>query len=174
MWVTQTYLGANEPDAKLFVYYLFEDYVREQQAFTRSVQHELEDLGEMYGSSVSLLMPNKRYAAKIGAEMRGVEGLWHEVRGKLPGLLISTQPLSEFKPSSTEFTIIPFTSLSPSDAAAVVNKARRLLDDQLQWNYASAAPMKRESMWQRFVEALELKPGVAGIRIDLKKLASRK
>jgi hypothetical protein len=41
MWVTQTYLGVVEPDAQLYVYYLFENYKREQKAFTDRIQQEL-------------------------------------------------------------------------------------------------------------------------------------
>lgn len=174
MWVTQTYLGVVEPDAKIFVYYLFEDYVPEQEEFTRSVQRKLETLGEIYGNSVSLLMPNKRYTAQVGAEMRKVEGLWKLVHGKLPGLLISTQPLSKFDPGSTEFTVIPFTRLTPRDAADAIDKVRRLIDGQLHWDFEDRPMEERPGLWKKFFDALELKPGVAGIRLDLKKLTSRK
>ncbi|MBB1074234.1 hypothetical protein HUU62_07370 [Rhodoferax sp. 4810] len=173
MWVTQTYLGTVEPEAKLFVYYLYEDYIPEQEAFTRTVQRKLESLGETYGNSVSLLMPNERYTAQIGGEMRKVEGLWKEVHGKLPGLLISTEPLSSFSPRTAEFTIVPFTRLSPESAADTIDKVRRLLDDQLHWNYEVAPSKGRPGVWSRIAAATELKPGVAGIRIDLKKLFTR-
>ena len=120
-------------------------------------------------------MPNERYIAQIGGEMRKVEGLWHQVNGKLPGLLISTEPLSNFNPSSVEFTLISFTQLSPDAAADTVDKVRKLLDKQLQWmklNPQNEAPSP--TLWQRIVESVELKPGVAGVRFDLKKFAARK
>lgn len=67
MWVTQTYLGNPEPDASLFIYYLHEDYAREQVKFTENIQRHMEDLGTLYGSDVSLFVPNSRFTAQIGA-----------------------------------------------------------------------------------------------------------
>jgi hypothetical protein len=174
MWVTQTYLGTVEPDAKLFVYYLYEDYIPEHEAFTRVVQSNLESLGDIYGSSVSLLMPNKRYTAQIGGEMRKIKGLWNQVHGKLPGLLISTEPLSGFSPASAEFTIIPFVRVTPAGAAETIDKVRKLLDKQLEWDYEHTSDQTDMTPWERFTEALELKPGIAGIRLDLKKLIQRR
>ncbi len=76
MWVTQTYLGTVEPDVKVFIYYLFEDYNPDQTDFTNAVQFELEKMGAVFESNVSLLMPNPRYAARIEAEVRSIEKLW--------------------------------------------------------------------------------------------------
>ena len=98
MCVTQTYLGTVEPDAKVFVYYFFEDYDPEQKRFTDRVQRELERLGELFGDQVSLLMPNPRYAGRIEAEVRENMALWTSLRGKFPGLFVSTLPLSKIAP----------------------------------------------------------------------------
>ena len=54
MWVTQTYLHPAEPNAKVFIYYFFEDYNDSQVELTRRVQHELERMGEIHGGNVSL------------------------------------------------------------------------------------------------------------------------
>lgn len=37
MWITQTYLKSPEPDAKLHVYYLYQDYVDQDVAITREI-----------------------------------------------------------------------------------------------------------------------------------------
>jgi hypothetical protein len=44
MWVTQTYLGVVEPDAQVYVYYLFEDYNHEQKEFTDRVPPVIEEI----------------------------------------------------------------------------------------------------------------------------------
>jgi len=73
MWVTQSYLATVEPDVRVFVYYLFEEY-NEQKEFTENVQLHLERMGEVHGGNVSFLMPNPRYADRIESEMSVVIG----------------------------------------------------------------------------------------------------
>lgn len=75
MWVTQTYLGTVEPEASVFIYYLYTNYIDAQVEFTNAVQRELEKFGEAYGSDVSLQMPNPNYAEKIEAEVREIRAL---------------------------------------------------------------------------------------------------
>ncbi|ATI26062.1 MULTISPECIES: hypothetical protein [Ralstonia solanacearum species complex] len=172
MWVTQSYLAAVEPDAKVFIYYLFEDYNPEQIAFTEAVQQRLEQLGEIYGGDVSLLMPNSRYAARIEAEVRGIGDFWWTLQRKLPALLISTCPLSKFSPSTAEFSLISFASTDPAGAAEAVERVRRIADQQLRWSFESKPEKEKVSIWRHFFDALELKPGIHGVRLDLKKLGA--
>lgn len=174
MWVTQSYLATAEPDAKVFIYYLFEDYNPDQVAFTTAVQERLERLGESYEGAVSLLMPNPRYAARIEAEVRGIEDFWWTLQGKLPALLISTSPLSQFSPGSAEYSLISFANTNPDGAAQAVEKVRRISDAQLRWGFEKKPEKVKLSVWRHFFDALELKPGLAGVRLDLKKLGSNR
>lgn len=174
MWVTQSYLATAEPDAKIFIYYLFEDYNPDQVAFTSEVQERLERLGESYGGSVSLLMPNPRYAARIESEVRSIQDFWWTLHGKLPALLISTSPLSKFSPGLAEYSLISFTNTSPEAAATAVEKVRRLADAQLKWDFEKKPEKEKASIWRHFFDALELKPGLAGVRLDLKKLGAKR
>jgi hypothetical protein len=98
MWVTQTYLGTPDPEADVFVYYLYLNYVDEQKIFTDKLQRELETLGDVFGGKVSLQMPSSRYAGKVEAEVRENKALWEAVYSELPGLLVSTVPLAEISP----------------------------------------------------------------------------
>lgn len=170
VWVTQTYLGDVERDAQLFVYYVYEDYAEAQKCFTMKVQEELERLGTVYGPRVSLLMPNSRSSDSIESELRNrLDALWRTIQGKLLGLLVCSRPLSEFDFSSGDYVILPFADESPQEAARVVSRVRKLLDDQLEWSQSVSQKVSSEPLWKRFFCALELKPGVGGIRIDLKK-----
>jgi len=170
MWVTQTYLGCVEPDAKLFVYYFYEDYVREQKSFTDRVQQELEQLGEAFGDKVSLLMPNPRYAGRIEAEVREFRELWESLHGNLPGLFVSRKPLANLKPSDDGCVYIPFETKNPEEAAAVIQRVRGVANETMSWDFAQQPRPKQKSFGERLGEAIELKPGVFGFRIDLKKL----
>jgi hypothetical protein len=171
MWVTQTYLASVEPDARLFVYYMFEDYVSSQKRFTASVQRALEDLGEVFGDKVSLLMPNPRFAGRIEAEIRSNPDLWGLLRTKLPGLLISKVPLARFENDRDICVYIPFDSEHAAHVADVIQEVRRLTSDTLSWDFAKGSETKKATFGHRLLDALEIKPGIWGFKIDLKKLA---
>lgn len=170
MWVTQTFLGNPEPDADLFVYYLFENYAKDQKKFTRNLQGSMEDLGEMFGPRVSLFAPNSRFAAKIGGELRDIRDLWGTFAGRLPGLLVSTCPLSEFDKSSGTYHFFSLKNLSKDEAGKVIGHVRQLADEQIDWCRANDTRTVSESLWRRLYGALEMKPGIFGFKVDLKKL----
>lgn len=173
MWVTQTYLGNVEPDAKVFVYYLFEDYNREQKEFTERVQDSLGDMGVLYEPDVSLFMPNPKYAARIEAEVRGIQNLWWSLQGKLPGVFVSTTPLSEFNIQKGNYYFASFNETNPSTAAIVIRNTGKLIDDQLAYEFKNIKPSQEKGLLKRVYEAIETKPGVFGFTIDLKKLAQK-
>lgn len=172
MWVTQTYLGKPDPNAELFVYYVYEDYVPTQARFTKALNEHLGNLGHTYREKVSLFVPNSKFTAPIAGELREIRLLWDAMHGKLPGILIARRPLSEFNPED-EFYLVPFTGANPRDVAEVVDQVHRTLHEQLSNNRLTQRKLstKGPNGWcERFYNALELKPGYSGVRIDLKKL----
>ena len=169
MWVTQTYLHPAEPNAKVFIYYFFEDYNDSQVELTRRVQHELERMGEIHGGNVSLYMPNERYADRIESEMREMTELWQHVSGSLPGLIISNKPLSALT-KRDEITYIPFHDMSAENVAKIIAEVRATTDFKLNQSSEEATQHGASRMWSRLGEAVELKPGLFGVRMDLRKL----
>lgn len=168
MWVAQTYLGTVEPNAKLFVYYLYTGN-REENTFSKRLQEELEKAGASYGEQVSILVPNQRYADRIEAEVRQHMDLWMALDQNLPGLLISPRPLAKWKLEHKDNIYVPFDIDTPDAAADVILRLRGMADATLRAGAIPAAPIKRTfrgAVW----EAIELKPGVFGFRVDLKKL----
>lgn len=170
MWVTQTYLGTVEPDARLFVYYFFEDYNDRQKAFTQRVQREMEALGEVFGERVSLLMPNPRYAGQIEAQVRENKQLWSSVSGKLPGLFISRKPLMKLTSVDDECFFVPFETQDVRQVAGVIQRIRGIANDTLNWDFANQEKPAPKSFGGMLLDAIELKPGIFGFKIDLKKL----
>ena len=157
----------------MVVEYLFEDYVDEQRKFTEKVQRALERLGEVYGGSVSLLMPNPNYADRIEAEVREIRPVWELVHESLPGLLISTTPLAKLEKLPDECYYVPFDlRLSPSMVANEIAEARKLVDKTLIVK-ATGRDSEVKSIYRRIGEAIELKPGLFGFRIDLKRLFAK-
>ena len=170
MWVTQTYLGIVEPEAKVFVYYLYEDYVDDQKRFTEHLQRELERLGDVFGGQVSLLIPNPRYKGRIEAEVREIRPLWEALHDRLPGLLLSTKPLSQIKGYEEWCFFIPFAGRNRAAVAEAVQKIKGLADEAITWNYQDNAKSREPSFVERIGEAIEIKPGIAGFKIDLRRL----
>ncbi len=171
MWITQTYLGSVEPDADIFVYYLYEDYVNEQKQFTEKVQEDLERIGDTFNDEVSLLIPNPKYADKIEAEVREIRPLWMHVKGSLPGLLISPVPLVKLDRFTDECYFIPFDTRSRFRVAETIKNARSLISDELSIKRTNRDNEVKPS-YRKIGDAIELKPGIFGFRIDLKKLFS--
>jgi len=173
MWVTQTYLGTVEPDAKLFVYYLFEDYNPDQAAFTKEVEIAMGALGESYGNKVSLLMPNPLYAGRIEAEMRQHDWVWFSFSDHLPGLFISQKPITKLERNDDDFVFIPFNGQTAEDVALVIQKVRSVANNTLNWDFSNPHQQADNTIWKRVLDALELKPGIGPLKIDVRKLFAK-
>jgi hypothetical protein len=136
MWVTQTYLRSPDPHSKLHVYYLFEEYNRDQRILTDQVQSELASLGERYGRTVTLYMPEPNSTDRIQNELRGIERLWWSVYGRLPGLLILTRPLEEYRDDNPESFYVPLSGDdgaigTPNSIADMIHRVTEISDKHL-------------------------------------------
>jgi len=167
MWITQTYLGSVQEDASVFIYYLFANYVDEHVEFTRAVSRTLEDMGDAYRDSVSLQMPNPRYAGRVEAEVRENQPLWQEVCSELPGLLVATSPFTELQWPSDHCYFVSFKDQTPDDVARAIVAVRQLTDLALQ---ETASSLPRRSLKKGLADSLEIKPGIWGISLDVKRL----
>ena len=172
MWVSQSYLATVEPEAKIFIYYMFEDY-NDQGPFTEQVQLELEKIGEVHGGEVSLLMPNPRYANRIEAEVREIRPLWEMIYSGLPGLLVTTEPMKELSESTDGCVFIPFEGEDPKLVAGKILQVRQLTENQLSHMFKSRTVSAPPSFPKKFKDAWEIKPGIFGIKIDLRQIFTR-
>ena len=173
MHITQTYLG-NYGNSGLFVYYLFEDYALEQNALTERVQRALDDLGADYMSEVDLFRPNERFAGDIGAEVRKLPAVWEYCAGKLPGFLVCYKPLSEVNPTDDTVVFFSIKDRTENEALEVVTKIRTVVVDQIRSPALPGPEIARGRKFvARFSDALEIKPGLFGISIDLRRLVGR-
>lgn len=178
MWISQSYLGEVELGAKCFIYYLYEDYVEEQKYFTDIIQKELERLGKIYDNKVSLFMPNKHYADDIESEVREYQQIWGEVYGKLPGLLILDKPLINVDRMDDRFYFLSFQKyMALSRRSGIMEKRihqdiillKEVVEDKISVNRK-----KDKNLLKDIMDAIEIKPGIFGIKIDLIRLLRRK
>ena len=174
MWVTQSYLGDPDQDARVHVYYLFENYNSDQVEFSKSIERQLAHIGDQFGPKATILMPNPANAPRIHNEVvRLLEPLWHELQGQLPGLLVSTRKLTEIDLVEGNHQYFSLANCSEREAAEVVNEAHRLMWQITQHQQEGNAELERETAWQRLVDAIEVKPGAFGVSIDIRKLIGR-
>jgi len=150
----------------MFVYYLFEDYLAEQVALTKSIQDALSKLGDVFGSKVTLLMPNPSNAAHIEGEIRMHEmwGLW----GHLPGVFLCDKPFSELQ-IEDEVAYMSFKDADPMAIANVIADSKRLLYDSLNWKHANPPPEtggRNDRLQRAFADAIEWKPVIPGIGLS--------
>lgn len=179
MWVTQTYLRSPDADAKVHIYYLFEDYDQTQRDLTAEIQKELASLGHRYGRSVTLYMPEANSVNQIQQELRSLEPLWWSVSGRLPGLLILTRPLEGYDEENPESFFVPLVGdegaiASAVDLAAIIQRVTNITDEQLSWEFANRKPDLEIKKNNDLFDSIEMKPGIWGFRVDLKKLLKRR
>lgn len=170
MHITQTYLGTYGASG-LFVYYLFEDYSDDQQKLTKKVQDALDDLGADYMKEIDLFRPNERFAGDIAREVREIPALWRYCHGRLPGFLVSRVPLVEVDPQNGDLIFFSIQGRSEDEALEVVRRIRQLTRDSI--NAAGeivTTVQERDGALVRVWKALEVKPGLFGVRLDLKAL----
>lgn len=174
MWVTQTYLRSPDPKAKVHVYYLFEDYDPKQKSLTDAVQRELALLGQRYGRDVTLYMPEPSSINQIQRELRGIEQLWWNLHNRLPGLLILTTPLEDYCNKNLESFFLPLwvdegPIAEPKKLAEMIQRLTQITDDHLEWDFSRRQSDDKIPKISKLFDAIEMKPGVWGFRLDLKK-----
>lgn len=186
MWITQTYLASPEPNAPLHIYYLFEDYKDTHRAATKRVQEELERLSQVY-PQVCILMPSPNSADRIEGELRKNQELWERFAPLIPALVVTRKPVERIDRASDDLFIFPLNysgfsesglGLAPNAVrlAESIHKLRTLVGDDLDWQHRQLGRYEAppQGALASFLEAVELKPGIAGFRLDLKKLFSRR
>lgn len=170
MWITQTYIGNVEPEASIFIYYLYENYVADQKEFTELVHRKLESMGDAYDDKVSLLMPNPQYADRIESEVREMPALWKHVKPNLPGLLVTRVPMVKISALTKDCLFFPLaTDESLDKIAEKISEVRRTTEDAL-FDISGSNEEGALEKFQRLGDCIELKPGIFGFSIDLKKL----
>ncbi len=89
----------------------------------------------------------------------------------MPGFLVTYKPLINVDPKKDTVIFFSIKGKSEADALAVVKKIRTMTQEH--FNMADITEQRREnnsSFGSRFNEALEIKPRLFGVALDLRKL----
>ena len=180
MWVSQTYLGCPDPDAKVFVYYLWEDY-KMQKEVPKSIVDRLTEAGRAFGKDVSLFAPISGTQHEIRNEIRsqGYDFFWQKIGPNTPGLLLTYKPLGNFDPREDEYLFFHLPSRIAGNEEAIT-KVFGFLHDACVSRLSKAAdatqPRDTKSnsgLLDTVYEALQLKLTFGGLGIDFKPIISR-
>ena len=173
MWVTQTYLGCPDPGAKLFVYYLWEDY-RGQQDVPEEIIQRLKSAGSAFGKAVSLFAPISGAQDEIRAELRyqGSDFFWRKFNQKTPCLLLTTKPLVDLDPHrDDEYRVLPLpTELTGYEET--IEEVFRTLHEVCTWRLQEQGDCDDTSFLEQVLKAVQIRPSIFGIGIDLKPILS--
>ena len=171
MWVSQSYLGDPDEDAKVYAYYLFEDYSAEQEGFTRKIEGKLAHIGDQFGPHATILMPNRHNTPRIEAEVRNALGeFWWELQGQLPGILVSTTKLSKLQMEDGQHHFFSLSRCDLDSALDAITSVHRLMQKCVEYQHKNPTPQPSETIFKRLLSSVEAKPGIYGFSVDLKKL----
>ncbi len=90
--------------------------------------------------------------------------------------VICRKPIEQLDYQRDKMFFVPLEDVRGSEDdmkqfAENIQKLRALVSDELEWRQrrlrTSGCP--ESSVWRKFFEAVEMKPGIAGFRVDLKK-----
>lgn len=74
------------------------------------------------------------------------------------------------KYSATRRAYIPFEKQDAKGVAEVIRRVRGIANNTVNWDFAAQYQPKAKSFGGRLVDAIEIKPGIWGFKLDLKKL----
>ena len=174
MWVTQTYLGCPDPDAKLFVYYLWEEY-KEQEDVPKEIMEKLASAGRAFGQDVTLFAPLPGAQHEIRSELRsqGYDFFWYKIGLNTPCLFLTTKPLGDLDPrrDMDEYSVFSL----PREVAGYERTIEGVflsLHEACVHRLQEQGGCDNANFLERACNAILLQPNFFGIGIDLKPILS--
>ena len=169
MWITSTYLGKPDANARAFVYFFWEDYAEYRSAPRRLVDY-MRRCGNLFGDEVSLFAPHEEDTDRISSEINKGSRLSDEVARNAPCLLLTRKPFGEF-----DITTDPHMFFGiPGDSATDEEYHHFFAELHQHIVAARKAGSETDSEFlKRVWRALELSPNFMGLGINLKKLVEK-
>ena len=168
MELKQTYVGSPDPEAQLYVYYIWEDY-KKQKDVPKAVMDRLASAGRRFRKDVLLVGPVPGDRGVIRSEITEKMGsaLSWEIGQSTPGLLLAGKPLKEFNPQEHEWA---FFSLAGRESANedVVEAVFVALCKECERRLEQTDGSSDRGIVRAIFDSIELKPNFLGIGIDLK------
>ena len=173
MGVTQTYLGCPDPEAKLFVYYLWEEY-KEQEDVPKEIIKKLSSAGRAFGRGVTLFAPIPGAPARnlFRASFSRVRFFLGRNRPNTPCLFLTTKPIGDLDPhgDTDEYSVFRL----PREMAGHEDTIERVFASlhEACAQKLQAADYDNPKFLEQFYNAILLQPNFFGIGINLRPMLS--
>ena len=163
MWITQTYLGNPDQDARIFIYWMWEEYAGHAEA-PADILKRMQEIGRRFGERVTLMTPQPGEHVRISTEIQHF--LWRSLAGKTPGLLLLEKQIQELRPSDN-YLFFSMRDKNPDEVTAIFREIEDVCNEILDKNDNAESHNK---LIDRIFDAVQIRPAFMGIGIDLKKL----
>ncbi len=176
MYVTTRFIGTERGKMKYLFFFLTEDYIESQVRIMQSIEPLLIKLSSEIGQEGALVRPFRNFERDtLGDVMRKEWSTDNRNRlSKTPGILIIDKDFDSFDPQRHKWLHISLRGLINSSGDVQIFELKNLFTLLIgackEGNILDIPnTISKKSSAKDLWDSVELKPGVCGISIDLKK-----
>ena len=178
MWITHSYIGTMRGNMRCLFFLLYEDYIQAQQTLVQGLDRELERFARNLRDRGAIVRPFLGDIDKVRSHILAKnwsEKQRHELN-KTPSLLMINVDFDEFNPQEHPWLLIHFGERITEFWKVTIYRVERILsqiaesinDDNID-PFEAARKAYYEIQPTDAMEVFEMKPGIFGFSIDLRR-----
>lgn len=173
MQITHSFLGTTIGDARFLFFLLYEDYIQAQHALPPALKGELERFSREIENFGILVQPFEGDIEQTNSEV--LEKNWsdyeEEILSNTPALLMIDISFEKFDPRENRWAHFHFESEpNVGQIRSLLQKLTQAAKDKKLDPFKIIEMAKKEKNFSELSDAIEIRPNVLGISIDLKKV----
>lgn len=174
MWITHSYLGITRGSVRCLFFLLHEDYIEAQSGLSSQLQQEIERFARNAGAFGAVVKPfdgDVERTRQHVLDKPWPKGEIEKVR-RTPALLMIDQDFAAFDPREHRYVVLHLNDGEDGDAQLLRSLLQKLvaaLPDENSDPFEIISQSLRDENVRNASEMIELKPGVFGVSIDLKR-----
>lgn len=174
MFVTHSYIGTSRRGLRCLFFLLFEDYLEAQRGLSAELTTELERFARNLGDKGAVVLP---FAGDVPATQQSIrDKRWPhesvELLQNTPAMLMIGTDFDDFDPRYHSWVLFHFgrgTRQEPSKFRSLMEKVVEAVDDETKSPFQVVQMAIRDGHLEDAYGSVELKPGVWGVSVDLRK-----
>lgn len=173
MWITHSYLGTTRGGVRCLFLLLFEDYIEAQSGLSQELKLEIERFARNMANFGAVVTPFTGDAEETHASVGDKH--WspreRELLHNTPAMLMIAEDFDAFDPRAHSWVLFHFGRHSDQDAGQFRSLLQKI-SDAVASQDGNPFELVREALRRQRIraasKAIELRPGVFGISIDLR------
>lgn len=173
MWITHSYLGTTRQGVRCLFFLLFEDYIDAQSGLSDELKLEIERFARNMGNYGAVVAPFAGDAEETQTSVRDKH--WspreRELIMNTPAMLMIDEDFSAFDPRRHQWVLFHFGRHSDQDPGQFRSLLHEV-SDAVASDDGNPFSLVRQALRNQQIlaasEAIELRPGVFGISVDLR------